>query len=468
VSRRVQLRISGLHARELKAHLFPGDGNEAVAFALCGRHTGECDDVLLVQSVRPIPHARCPVRRPDRITWRTEALEPVLEEAAKRRLAVVKFHSHPTGYPAFSDTDDRSDLDLFPSIYGWIDDEGPHGSVVVLPDGRMFGRSIAVNNKFTAFDQIIIVGDSLSFFHGHEAAPDIPAHAERHAQLFGAGTTAKLRRLTIGVVGCSGTGGFVIEMLARLGVRGLVLVDPDVVEYRNLNRIVGTTSTDAALRRQKVDALAQHVTCLGLGTEVKTFPASLSSRRAVSALAACDMVFGCMDSHDGRRTLNRLSSFYLLPYFDCGVGLEADGTGGINQVCAASHYVQPGASTLLTRRVISQKRADAEAMARGDPEMYAKLRAERYIDGVEEDRPAVISVNCLAASLAVNEMLARLHRFRDDPDERFASVRFSFSQMHLDMEAESYDQPLARSLGRGDVEPLLEMPELSKSSSAAA
>lgn len=81
----------------------------------------------------------------------------------------------------------------------------------------------------------------------------------------------------------------------------------------------------------------------------------------------------------------------------------------------------------------------------------------QYLDGVEEDRPAVISVNALAASLAVNEMLARIHPYRADPNERFASVRFAYSDMHLDLEAETRNGALKRALGRGDVEPLLDM-----------
>ncbi len=459
MSRPVHLRIAGTHARSIEEHLFPGDGKEAVAFALCGRHAGSEHDVLVVQEVHPIPYADCTVRDPGQVTWRTEALEPVLARAAERRLGVVKLHSHPTSYPQFSPTDDRSDLDLFPSIYGWVDDDGPHASVVLLPDGRMFGRSIDIENRFRALDQIAVAGDSISYF-ASEPNGTLPGHAGRHAQLFGSGTTSLLRRLSVGVVGCSGTGGFVVEMLARLGIRRLVLVDPDRVEYRNLNRIVGTTAVDAALRRSKVDVLAESVARIGLATEVETVADVIGSRAAVTALASCDVLIGCMDSHDGRRTLNRLAAFYVLPYFDCGVGLEADGSGGIDEVCAASHYLQPGASSVLARGIIRQERADAEATKRASPEMYAKLRAEKYIAGVEEDRPAVISVNALAAALVVNEVLARLHHFRDDPDNRFASVRLSLSKMHLDTEPETYAKPVPRALGRGDVEPLLDMPEL--------
>jgi len=440
--------MASAHHRQLKKHLFPGDMKEAVAFAVCGRHRSRELDVLLVQEVHEIPYSDCPIREANRVTWRTDALEPLLHKAAQERLAVVKFHSHPTGFREFSDTDDRSDRDLFPSVYGWVDDEGPHASVVVLPGGEMFGRRIDLHNRFDPLGKIMVPGDDLLIYSS--IGGELPAHAQRHAQLFGTATTHLLRSLTIGVVGCSGTGGFVIEMLARLGVRKLVLVDPDCVEYRNLNRIIGTTSRDAALRRPKVEVLAEHVARIGLGTEVDAIATTLSSRAAVLALAGCDLVVGSMDSHDGRRTLNRLASFYVLPYFDCGVGLEADGHGGVEQVCAASHYFQPGESTALGRGVIRQDRANAEAMARVDPAMYAKLRAQKYIEGVDEDRPAVISVNALAASLVVNEMLARLHPFRDDSNQRFASV-----------EPETGTAPLRRALGRGDIEPLLDMPELS-------
>jgi hypothetical protein len=454
----VCLRISGVHARSLKEHLFPGDGNEAVAFALCGRHRAGDAEVLLVQEILPIPHEEC-VREPNRITWRTTALEPILVRAASQRLGVVKFHSHPTGFPQFSATDDRSDQDLFPSIYGWVDDDGPHASVIVLPDGRMVGRSIDVQNRILPLARIMIVGDDIRVFD--TAAPDRPpAHAERHAQLFGTATTSLLSTLVIGVVGCSGTGSVAVELLARLGVRRLILVDPDRVEEKNLNRILGSRMSDATARRPKVEVLARSIRAMEIGVDVVPLLMPLATPAAVKALAGCDVVFGCMDSHDGRRTLNRLASFYLLPYLDCGVGLEADGQGGIHQVCAASHYLQPGGSSVSSRRIIDPKRADAEAIARSDPEAYARLRAEKYIDGANEDRPAVVSVNALAASLAVNELLARLHPYRDDPNRGFASVRMSLSQMHLYADQETYDGSIRRAMGRGDLDPLLDMPEL--------
>src|SRR5262249_12604378 len=149
-------------AKALRDHLFPGDGKEAVAFALCGRHRGNAHDVLVVRDVHPIAYADCPVREEGLVTWKTDALERVLLPAAQQGLGVVKFHSHPTGFPRFSSTDDESDLDLFPSIYGWVDDEGPHASAVVLPDGRIFGRSIGAGNCFAPLERIMVAGHDIT------------------------------------------------------------------------------------------------------------------------------------------------------------------------------------------------------------------------------------------------------------------------------------------------------------------
>jgi hypothetical protein len=455
-----KLRLTAADQAQLMKHLFPGDGLEAVSFALCGRHHGKVTNILLCHEVHSIPYDQCTVRKPDLVTWKSDALEPLLEKAARKHMGLVKFHSHPTDIWQFSSTDDRSDANLFPSIHGWVDDNQPHASVIVMPNGDLIGREVLQDGTFRPLESILTVGDDISLATSFAGAAG-PAYAERHAQLFGSKTTALLGTLAIGVVGCSGTGGHVIEMLSRLGVRRLVLVDPDRVEYRNLNRILGTTTRDAALRRLKVEVLAEHVARIGLGTEIASLPSAIGTRAAVQALAPCDVIFGCVDSHDGRRTLSRLSRYYLIPYFDCGVSLSADGGGGIDKVVAASHYFHPDGSTPVERRVINQDRANSESMARLNPAEYAKLHAQGYLKGVDEDRPAVISVNALAASLVVNEFLARIHPYRYESNRQYASVRVDLTDLSLEKEPEQ-DPAISRlKHGRGDVEPLLEMSDLS-------
>src|SRR5258706_8691173 len=158
------LRMSGRQHAALFAQLFPGDGLEAVSLALCGQRIDDGAVTLLVHKLYPIPYDECPVREPDRVTWRTERLQPLLTDAAKHGLAVMKFHSHPGWYDRFSPFDDRSDLELFQSVFGWLDTDLTHGSAVMLPDGRVFGRAALPAGAFAPFHRVSVAGDNLHFW----------------------------------------------------------------------------------------------------------------------------------------------------------------------------------------------------------------------------------------------------------------------------------------------------------------
>jgi hypothetical protein len=460
------LTLTACQQRALHQHLFPDDGCEAVAIALCSRRSGAARHRLLVRRIAAVPYSACSVRLPDRVTWSTAILLPILEEAAKHGWALVKIHGH-RGYDQFSSVDDTSDRALFPSIYAWLDagaseSPPPHASVILMDDGRLFGRVVTPDAEFVPLEAVSVVGDDLAFWR--PTKPDggpVPEFGLRVAQTFGAGTFEQLRKLKIAVVGCSGTGSPVVEQLARNGVGSLVLVDPDVVEDKNLNRILNATRKDAAERHRKVNVAKRSIKAMGLGTEVEIHAKSLFDPDVVRAIADCDVVFGCMDTIDGRYLLNKLATFYLLPYLDLGVKIEADGHGGVDQVCGSVHYLQPGGSSLVSRHVFSLDQVRAAGMQRTDPEAYRRQLQEGYIRGAQEDRPAVIQLNSLIASLAVNELLARIHPFRIDPNSDYAVTRVSLSHGIFEHQRDGTPCPvLSPQLGRGDTRPLLDWPEL--------
>jgi hypothetical protein len=75
----------------------------------------------------------------------------------------------------------------------------------------------------------------------------------------------------------------------------------------------------------------------------------------------------------------------------------------------------------------------------------------------------VISINTQMASTAVNEFLGRLHPYRLDDNSAFATVRTSFVQgVNYREVEEAPSGTFFRHIGKGDVRPLLSMPELSE------
>ena len=445
----------------LQKHLFPLDGKEAVAVVLCGRQEYDGDKKLTFHKLIPIPYEQCEIRKPDFIKWSTEILIPHLAEAIKKGWAVVKIHSHPTGYPNFSQTDDNSDIDLFNSIYGWMENEEPHASIIMLPSGEMFGRIITPNLKFIAIERISLVGDDLKFWIYKKEENKTAEFSRRTAQAFGNGTTSLLKKIKVGVVGCSGTGSPVIEQLVRLGVGKIVLVDPDKVEEKNLNRILNSTKDDVKAKKHKTEVLKDAIEKIGLDTQVITFNQNIyDSVEIVQCLASCDVLFGCVDSVDGRHLLNQISSFYIVPYFDIGVKIIADGNGGINQICGAVHYILPNGSSLKTRGVYTSEDLRAAGLYRTNIKEYNEQKKSGYIVNVNVESPAVISINMYAASMAVNEFLARIHPFRYNSNEEFSIIRFSISDGYIQYDSDDEpDEYLAKYVGRGNMKPLLNMPE---------
>jgi len=462
MSRSAALRLTGDHGAAIRRHLFPGDGKEAAVIALCGRSESSEASRLLVREIHPVPYEVCSVREPDAVAWPVSWLDPLLVRADRENLSIVKFHGHGGDFRRFSQADDRSDGRLFEGVRGWLDRDLPHASVVMMSDGSMFGRAVDAEG-FSTLRMIAAVGDDLRFWHRNAPAlPELLKGVGRRATAFGERMTAELAQLSLAIIGASGTGSIVLEQAGRLGFGRIVTIDPQTAERRNLNRILNASRRDAEDEVAKVEIARRAVEAMGLGTKVEPHRCDLMSREAVEAVAGCDIIIGCVDSAEGRDVLNRISTWHLLPYIDVGVGIVALPDGTIDQVNGAVHYIQPGRSSLLSRRAYRPEQVAADAMRRRDPARYAALRREKYIEGADEDAPAIVTVNMLIASLAMNELLARLYPIRNAPNRGYATLRVSLTETTIEPEPESEVCPVfARHLGAGDTRPPLGLPELS-------
>jgi hypothetical protein len=460
-----QLNISYTHYEHLRKHLYPGDGLEAVAIVVCGRLDNQNCHKLLVNEVISIPYSECE-RSLDLVSWKTERIIPLLEKAMKHNYALVKIHSHPGGYEQFSSVDDESDTKLFASVFGWMDSDQPHASAVMLPDGRIFGRVFNPNMNTEKLSQVTVVGDVITIWNyamNKSAEHEI---GKRTAQAFGEGTFGLLKNIRVGVVGCSGTGSPVIEQLVRLGIGTIVIIDPDKVELKNLNRILNTTKEDAISNRYKVDVLKLAIQKMGLGTEVITISKNLyDDKESLRQLAECDVIFGCVDSVDGRDLLNKLSTYYLIPYFDLGIKLEADGQGGISKIVGTVNYIQPGKSSLFSRGLYDAEDLKAAGLYRLNPESFPELVKNSYIKNINVNRPAVISVNMMVASYAVNEFLNRVHPYKADPPSEYAQSTIDLTEgcfIHQSEDRFTEDAYLKGKVGFGDRKIFLDTVEFTK------
>lgn len=466
----IAFRISDPTMVELNKHLFPGDGKEAVAFILCGHIKRDTKTTLLAHKVIPLSYDSCVIREYDYVQWLTDELVPILNQAEKENLAVVKVHCHPQGYDKFSDTDNESDKELFPSIYDWSNNGLPGLSAILLPDNKLIVRHVTDAGLFVPV-AVTVIGDEIHHSPADSFHPRIlHDFEERNLQVFGKKTRDRLSSMKIAIIGASGTGSPTIEQLNRLGTGELVIIDPDIVEHKNLNRITNTKAIDAVNKEFKVHAIKGSLEEIGLKTVIKALPKSIFDIGVIEELATCDFMFGCVDSAEARCLLNRISNFYLIPYIDIGICLDADGAGGVTHVSGKIGYYQPGRSDHLSRRSVLSSSLEAEALKRTSPEVYQDRLNEGYIKGVVENSPAIIPVNTYASSTAVMEFLARIHDYRNEPNNQFAQQEFCLVNNFFQNKKETefkVNIGVLKTLGRGDINLILGMPEFSKMEQAS-
>ena len=147
---------------------------------------------------------------------------------------------------------------------------------------------------------------------------------QRTIESWGEEKQRDLEALRIGIVGLGSVGSVVAEGLARIGVRELVLIDHDLVEEHNLDRLlnahkkdIGRPKTDIAERAIKRASTAEDLVVINHRLRIQ-------HREALAAAKDCDILVSCVDSPVARDILNRTAYRDGIPVVDGGIEIRKD------------------------------------------------------------------------------------------------------------------------------------------------
>jgi len=242
---------------------------------------------------------------------------------------------------------------------------------------------------------------------------------DRQIRVFGKEGQQALQKLTVGVVGAGGIGSMVLVLIVWLGVERIIIIDPDVIELTNLNRLAGATPQDALKKIPKVRVLARYAVKINPKIKVVPVQKSILDKKAQRYLKVCDVIFGCTDNQSSRWVLNKFSVEHLKPYFDTGTGIEADSLQNIKHAGGQVRVVIPGMGCLNCISGINVATAQQEMLPEPDRQVALQLG---YIAGADVPAPAVAPLNGIIASLAVTEFMAWATGFK--PLRRFIFYDF--------------------------------------------
>ncbi|WP_271575155.1 HesA/MoeB/ThiF family protein [Bradyrhizobium sp. CCBAU 11361] len=393
------LIFAGSSFADMKSQLLAASPREASCVVLANRGG---PGRFLVETVVHAPEDAYETQSEMRIVLKPEFLAKPLKQARQSSQCTFFCHTHPFDqFPSFSCVDDRGEAVLMPAVFARVPG-GPHGTLVLGQEG-FSGRVYRAEEDIDALSEISEVSSVVKFFGIEAAKGTSEAFFDRNVRALGEQGQSLLRSLTIGIVGLGGTGSVIAQELAYLGVGKLVLIDDDVLEETNLNRVVGSGHAD--LGRSKVAVSADAIRRSGIGaTETQAVEGSVLDQSAAAKLFECDFVFCCTDNHGSRMILNQIAYQYLLPTIDLGIRIDAEG-GRIKAMAGRVQMLAPSLACLQCNGFLDPE------MVRRDLMSDAERAADRYIVGDAQPQPAVISLNSTVSSLAVTMFLAAVAGF---------------------------------------------------------
>jgi hypothetical protein len=372
---------------------------------------------VVVTAVRPVPDEAYRVRGERELEITSEGYMHALAEAKATNALAIWVHTHPGDgavvLPSRHDDVVNAQLyDVFalrsqPDRYAWM--------VLGCTSGRLTFTG-ALDEAHTGdrvrFTRLNVVGTGFRRISAQDDGDTgaLPELFDRNIRALGFDVQKVITDLTFAVVGVGGTGSAVAEQLVRLGVRRLIVIDPDTLSLSNITRVYGSTPHDVG--QPKVGVIARHLARIAPDLLVRAIQGTITTERVARELVGADVVFGCTDDNAGRLRLSRLPYYYGIPVIDCGVLLNSDADDVIDGVFGRVTTIHPGSACLVCRGRVDLAMAEAELRPL---EAQQLLERENYAPALPGVEPALVTFTTMTASWAVSELLERLIGYGEQP-----------------------------------------------------
>jgi len=406
----------------LHAHLFPGDGDEHGAVIEAGIVQTSRGTKLLARTVI-FPKKGTdwvPGNRGYRMIT-ASFVRKRIRECRDERLIYLAVHNHGgNDSVAFSKIDLETHERGFPALL-----DVANGMAV---GGLVFARNAVAGDiwldKTTrlTLDRMVVVGTNRNVLTPERENLSATAHADpqydRQSRMFGDRGQKVLESSRIAIIGCGGVGMLLAEYLGRLGVKNVILVDPDRVEITNLPRLPGARGFDAMswltrtnrpawlqdlgrkFSTRKVDLANRSIRKANGKAQVTRLFNRFEEKRVTDEVNDCDYIFLAADTHRARLLLNAVCHQYLIPGVQMGTNIPSDReTGEVGNIHTRVRTVLPDLGCLKCNEAISAARLQEESTPEG------LKRQQRYTDDEGVTAPSVITLNALSASQAANDFL---------------------------------------------------------------
>lgn len=340
-----ELSVAMTHetSSSLARHLLRLDGQEDVCLALYAgctgsrRRTAIVTDVLFPEEGERAVHGNA--------SFTGSYVLRACAEAVKTGAGVMVLHSHPKGLGWQSMSPEDAEAEESYSRLVRLLTGQPLMGMTLAGDGTWSARMWVGAEPFHG-DSVRVVGPSLNVsWNSHRRpAPSNNARQMRTVSAWGAKTQGDIARLRLLVIGVGSVGLDVAVRLAAAGARHIGVMDFDLVQEHNLDRMIGATKSDAEHQVLKIDVARREMERAATASshEFQTYKQDITTREGHATALNYDLVISCVDRPYPRAVLNQMAYSDLIPVIDGGIGIDVFPQGGMRGATIRTHTVVPG------------------------------------------------------------------------------------------------------------------------------
>jgi molybdopterin/thiamine biosynthesis adenylyltransferase len=391
----IEITLTAEDAGDLEKALLPNDATTEHCAVLFAFQTRRADGLvrLLVREIDIPGQEDYAAQGKCEAVLTPHYVARVTKRARRDGQSLIFTHSHPgNSPPEFSWADDDGEEHLA-RFLGWRHPDHLCAALV-MSRGGLQARRLGTQEKA----RVIVLGEQRTVLADPAATAAAPGvQFDRQIRAFGEAGQRAIERLRVAIVGLGGTGSVIAEQLVRLGVRDFILIDPDVLEETNLNRVVGSVTSDTG--RPKVDVAADAIVRVAPAARALSVQGDVVRTRIARALTEADFIFGCTDSHGSRAVVQQVAYQYLIPCIDMGSTITTT-EGTLGGIFGRVQLLAPGLACLTCSGLL-----DSEEVRRDLMSAFEK-KLDPYISGERIPAPAVISINGTVSSLASTMFMA--------------------------------------------------------------
>ncbi len=337
---------------------------------------------------------------------------------------IIDVHTHPftQGSVSFSATDDGDEQTFFRFLKETF--KGVHYASIVLSQRKYSARVWTFSSgslvarkallKTQTSPENIASSDfreSTDEHYEKTAVTGVEGFFNRSASVLGLDVMRTIMHdQVISIVGVGGLGSIVAEHLIHMGFHEINLIDPDVLEMSNLNRVVVAYYEDAQQKLYKVDVVKRHVTNINPNATVLACKRDVHDKDLERVLALSDWMIVATDNHSSRLRAQELSVKYFVPLLSVGVNITVkenkleDMSGEVITARVGDYVCLHCLKRINPIKVASERHPDKT--------IREALVKRGYVTGLDIKEPAVKTLNTFLATMAVEVLVNQYTELR--------------------------------------------------------